>query len=93
MSNSAVGSNPVDYLIPCHRVIRSSGALGGYRWELEFKNSYVKGSGMSVRNLWEFLLLATLNSAFFLFMRMAAPSLGFYLARINCQVLDGNLFN
>lgn len=28
----AVGSNPVAYLIPCHRVIRSSGALGGYHW-------------------------------------------------------------
>lgn len=28
----AVGSNPVACLIPCHRVIRSSGALGGYHW-------------------------------------------------------------
>jgi AraC family transcriptional regulator, regulatory protein of adaptative response / methylated-DNA-[protein]-cysteine methyltransferase len=28
----AVGSNPVALLIPCHRVIRESGALGGYRW-------------------------------------------------------------
>lgn len=28
----AVGSNPVAYLIPCHRVFRSSGALGGYHW-------------------------------------------------------------
>ncbi len=34
---SAVGSNPVGYLIPCHRVLRSSGALGGYRWGLERK--------------------------------------------------------
>ena len=31
---SAVGQNPVGYLIPCHRVIRESGALGGYRWGL-----------------------------------------------------------
>jgi AraC family transcriptional regulator, regulatory protein of adaptative response / methylated-DNA-[protein]-cysteine methyltransferase len=29
---SAVGANPVAFLIPCHRVIRQSGALGGYRW-------------------------------------------------------------
>ncbi|MFZ5561889.1 MAG: methylated-DNA--[protein]-cysteine S-methyltransferase [Pseudomonadota bacterium] len=29
---SAVGANPVALLIPCHRVIRSSGVLGGYRW-------------------------------------------------------------
>ena len=34
---SAVGSNPVACLIPCHRVIRSSGALGGYRWGLARK--------------------------------------------------------
>ena len=29
---TAVGENPVAYLIPCHRVLRSTGALGGYRW-------------------------------------------------------------
>lgn len=29
---NAVGANPVAYLIPCHRVLRSSGELGGYRW-------------------------------------------------------------
>jgi len=28
----AVGRNPVAALIPCHRVLRSSGELGGYRW-------------------------------------------------------------
>lgn len=29
---SAVGANPIGYLIPCHRVLRASGAIGGYRW-------------------------------------------------------------
>ncbi|MBL8899905.1 MAG: methylated-DNA--[protein]-cysteine S-methyltransferase [Planctomycetes bacterium] len=29
---TAVGANPVAVLIPCHRVLRSTGALGGYRW-------------------------------------------------------------
>ncbi|HEY3287888.1 MAG TPA: methylated-DNA--[protein]-cysteine S-methyltransferase [Gemmatimonadaceae bacterium] len=34
---SAVGRNPVSVLIPCHRVIRKSGGLGGYAWGLERK--------------------------------------------------------
>ncbi|HMB62000.1 MAG TPA: methylated-DNA--[protein]-cysteine S-methyltransferase [Eudoraea sp.] len=29
---TAIGNNPVAYLIPCHRVIQSTGNLGGYRW-------------------------------------------------------------
>lgn len=29
---SAVGQNPVAYLIPCHRVIRETGVIGEYRW-------------------------------------------------------------
>lgn len=29
---TAIGSNPIAFLIPCHRVIQSSGILGGYMW-------------------------------------------------------------
>ena len=29
---SAVGANPIAWVIPCHRVLRAGGALGGYRW-------------------------------------------------------------
>lgn len=35
----AVGRNAVALVIPCHRVIRESGALGGYRWGLERKRT------------------------------------------------------
>lgn len=34
---TAIGSNPVAFLIPCHRVIQSSGKLGGYLWGTERK--------------------------------------------------------
>lgn len=36
---SAVGANPVAFLIPCHRVLRSDGGLGGYRWRPERKEA------------------------------------------------------
>lgn len=29
---SAIGANPIAFLIPCHRVIQQSGKIGGYRW-------------------------------------------------------------
>lgn len=28
----AIGRNPVAFIIPCHRVVKSSGEIGGYRW-------------------------------------------------------------
>ncbi|MEG4069078.1 methylated-DNA--[protein]-cysteine S-methyltransferase [Microcoleus sp. Pol11C2] len=34
---NAIGNNPIGYLIPCHRVIRESGELGGYGWGIERK--------------------------------------------------------
>lgn len=34
---NAVGRNPVSWLIPCHRVLRSTGALGGYAWGTDRK--------------------------------------------------------
>jgi AraC family transcriptional regulator of adaptative response/methylated-DNA-[protein]-cysteine methyltransferase len=36
---SAVGANPVAWLIPCHHVLRADGGLGGYRWGVERKRA------------------------------------------------------
>lgn len=34
---TAIGRNPVAILIPCHRVLRSDGGIGGYYWGIEKK--------------------------------------------------------
>ena len=38
---SAIGKNPIAYLIPCHRVIQSSGVFGGYRWGIARKSAMI----------------------------------------------------
>lgn len=38
---SAIGDNPISYIIPCHRVIRSDGGLGGYFWGLDIKRKMI----------------------------------------------------
>ncbi len=38
---TAIGSNPVAFLIPCHRVIQSGGAPGGYMWGLTRKSAII----------------------------------------------------
>ena len=38
---TAIGSNPVAYLIPCHRVIQSTGQIGGYRWGSTRKSAMI----------------------------------------------------
>jgi AraC family transcriptional regulator of adaptative response/methylated-DNA-[protein]-cysteine methyltransferase len=39
---SAVGDNPVSLLIPCHRVVLSSGELGNYAWGPERKAAILR---------------------------------------------------
>mgnify|MGYP006273486645 CR=1 FL=1 len=36
---TAVGRNPIGWLIPCHRALRKSGGLGGYHWGLPVKRA------------------------------------------------------
>jgi AraC family transcriptional regulator of adaptative response/methylated-DNA-[protein]-cysteine methyltransferase len=36
---SAVGRNPISFAVPCHRVLRKTGALGGYHWGLARKRA------------------------------------------------------
>lgn len=38
---TAIGSNPVAYLIPCHRVIQQSGNIGGYMWGTTRKTAII----------------------------------------------------
>jgi AraC family transcriptional regulator, regulatory protein of adaptative response / methylated-DNA-[protein]-cysteine methyltransferase len=45
---SAVGRNPIAYLIPCHRVIRSLGVIGDYRWGRERKQAMIGWEGAAV---------------------------------------------
>jgi len=36
---TAVGRNPISWLIPCHRALRKSKGLGGYHWGLPVKRA------------------------------------------------------
>lgn len=42
---TAIGSNPVAFLIPCHRVIQSTGILGGYMWGNTRKTAIIGWEG------------------------------------------------
>jgi AraC family transcriptional regulator of adaptative response/methylated-DNA-[protein]-cysteine methyltransferase len=39
---SACAANPVSIIVPCHRVLRSDGDLGGYRWGLARKRALLE---------------------------------------------------
>jgi AraC family transcriptional regulator of adaptative response/methylated-DNA-[protein]-cysteine methyltransferase len=38
---SAVGRNPISFVVPCHRVLRGDGDLGGYHWGLTRKRALI----------------------------------------------------
>lgn len=43
---TAIGNNPVAFLIPCHRVIQSTGILGGYEWGTVRKTAMIGWEGV-----------------------------------------------
>ncbi len=38
---TALGQNPIAFIIPCHRVLRASGEIGGYKWGIERKKAII----------------------------------------------------
>ena len=46
---TANGDNPVAVLVPCHRVIRSDGSLGGYAGGLPNKTKLLAAEGVTLR--------------------------------------------
>jgi len=48
---SAIAANPIAYLIPCHRVIRLSGEMGGYRWGISRKYAMIINETAHIPNL------------------------------------------
>jgi O-6-methylguanine DNA methyltransferase len=45
-AGSALGANPIPIVVPCHRVLRSSGALGGYGGGLDVKRELLTLEGV-----------------------------------------------
>jgi AraC family transcriptional regulator of adaptative response/methylated-DNA-[protein]-cysteine methyltransferase len=45
---TAIGSNPVAFLIPCHRVIQSTGLFGGYMWGNTRKTAIIGWEGVKI---------------------------------------------
>lgn len=39
---AAIGDNPIGYIVPCHRVLKSTGEISGYRWGVERKRAMLK---------------------------------------------------
>jgi AraC family transcriptional regulator of adaptative response/methylated-DNA-[protein]-cysteine methyltransferase len=46
----ACGANPIAVIVPCHRVIRHDGSLGGFRWGLQRKRQLLRRESHSRRS-------------------------------------------
>ena len=47
---TAIGKNPLCWLIPCHRVLRANGDLGGYHWGLNVKKNMLTYESLINKN-------------------------------------------
>lgn len=45
---TAVGQNPVSWAVPCHRVTRTDGSIGGYHWGTAVKQALLNREGASI---------------------------------------------
>ena len=48
-AGTACGANPIPIVVPCHRVLRSGGALGGYGGGLPMKEGLLRMEGVGIR--------------------------------------------
>lgn len=48
-AGTACGANPIPIVVPCHRVLRSGGALGGYGGGLPMKEALLRLEGVEIR--------------------------------------------
>jgi methylated-DNA-[protein]-cysteine S-methyltransferase len=48
-AGTACGANPIPIVVPCHRVLRSGGALGGYGGGLPMKEALLRLEGVAIR--------------------------------------------
>jgi AraC family transcriptional regulator of adaptative response/methylated-DNA-[protein]-cysteine methyltransferase len=39
---NAIGKNPIALIIPCHRIVQTSGKMGGYKWGVERKKNILR---------------------------------------------------
>lgn len=46
---NACGANPVAVLVPCHRIVRTDGGMGGYRWGIERKKQLLQREAASAQ--------------------------------------------
>ena len=49
---SAIGDNPVAFLIPCHRVIQATGIFGQYMWGAKRKTAMIGWEAIRVQEIW-----------------------------------------